>query len=128
ARRGASRGARGSQRPRPAAARRCVRCWSSSNAASARCGGEGGTGGGRVVSGTGPIVAGGGAHGAPGPAVPDPAAATASGPRLRIALCAGEASGDLLGAGLVAELAARFPEARFAGVGGVAMRAAGVDT
>jgi len=80
------------------------------------------------VSGTGPIVAGGGAHGAPGPAVPDPAAATASGPRLRIALCAGEASGDLLGAGLVAELAARFPEARFAGVGGVAMRAAGVDT
>lgn len=46
----------------------------------------------------------------------------------RIALCAGEASGDLLGAGLVAELAARFPGAEFAGVGGSRMREAGVET
>ena len=46
----------------------------------------------------------------------------------RIALCAGEASGDLLGAGLVAELAARFPGAEFAGVGGTRMREAGVET
>lgn len=46
----------------------------------------------------------------------------------RIALCAGEASGDLLGAGLVEQLRARFPEAEFAGIGGAAMRAAGVET
>ncbi|MBB1472114.1 lipid-A-disaccharide synthase [Luteimonas sp. MC1782] len=46
----------------------------------------------------------------------------------RFALVAGEASGDLLGAGLVDSLRARFPDAGFAGVGGDAMRAAGVDT
>jgi lipid-A-disaccharide synthase len=46
----------------------------------------------------------------------------------RIALVAGETSGDQLGAGLVAELRERFPEAEFAGIGGDAMRAAGVDT
>ncbi|MDH5832077.1 lipid-A-disaccharide synthase [Luteimonas sp. M1R5S18] len=46
----------------------------------------------------------------------------------RIALCAGEASGDLLGAGLVEQLRARLPEAEFAGIGGAAMRAAGVET
>lgn len=46
----------------------------------------------------------------------------------RFALVAGEASGDLLGAGLVESLQARFPDAVFAGVGGDAMRAAGVDT
>ena len=45
----------------------------------------------------------------------------------RIALCAGETSGDQLGAGLVAALRERFPEATFAGIGGDAMRAAGVD-
>ena len=47
---------------------------------------------------------------------------------LRIVLVAGEASGDALGAGLVEELRKRFPDARFAGIGGDAMRAAGVQT
>jgi len=47
---------------------------------------------------------------------------------LRIALVAGEASGDLLGAGLVRELQQRFPDAEFAGIGGDAMRSAGCLT
>jgi lipid-A-disaccharide synthase len=47
---------------------------------------------------------------------------------LRIALCAGETSGDQLGAGLIAELRARFPDAEFAGIGGDGMRAAGMQT
>ena len=47
--------------------------------------------------------------------------------RCRIALCAGEASGDLLGAGLIDALRQRFPDAEFAGIGGDAMRAAGLD-
>jgi len=46
----------------------------------------------------------------------------------RIALCAGETSGDQLGAGLIQELRQRFPEAQFAGIGGDGMRAAGMDT
>ncbi|NLA67271.1 MAG: lipid-A-disaccharide synthase [Gammaproteobacteria bacterium] len=46
----------------------------------------------------------------------------------RFALVAGEASGDLLGAGLVERLRELHPDAAFAGVGGDAMRAAGVDT
>jgi lipid-A-disaccharide synthase len=45
----------------------------------------------------------------------------------RIALVAGEASGDQLGAGLVRELRKRFPGAAFAGVGGPKMRQAGLD-
>jgi lipid-A-disaccharide synthase len=58
----------------------------------------------------------------------EPGDATPGAPTLRIALCAGEASGDGLGAGLIAALRARFPQAEFAGIGGDAMRAAGCDT
>ena len=47
---------------------------------------------------------------------------------MRIALVAGETSGDLLGAGLIGELRLRFPDAEFAGVGGAQMRAAGMET
>ena len=46
----------------------------------------------------------------------------------RIALCAGETSGDQLGAGLIEELRVRFPDAEFAGIGGDAMRAARMQT
>lgn len=45
----------------------------------------------------------------------------------RIALCAGETSGDQLGADLIRELRKRFPDAEFAGIGGDGMRAAGLD-
>ena len=47
---------------------------------------------------------------------------------MRVALCAGETSGDQLGAGLIDALRARFPDAEFAGIGGDNMRAAGMTT
>lgn len=47
--------------------------------------------------------------------------------RPRIAIVAGEASGDVLGAGLIEQLRERFPDAQFAGIGGDAMQAAGFD-
>jgi lipid-A-disaccharide synthase len=56
----------------------------------------------------------------PEPPIPNPGSA-------RFVLVAGEASGDLLGAGLVAALRERYPDATFAGVGGPRMRAAGFD-
>ncbi len=55
-----------------------------------------------------------------------PSSALSSNPK-RFALVAGEASGDLLGAGLIEKLRERYPDAQFAGVGGDAMRAAGLD-
>lgn len=49
-------------------------------------------------------------------------------PPKRVALVAGEASGDLLGATLIEQLRLRWPGAEFVGVGGPAMRDAGMDT
>jgi len=46
---------------------------------------------------------------------------------MRVGLIAGEASGDLLGAGLIRELAAIAPDARFEGVAGPAMIRAGCE-
>lgn len=47
---------------------------------------------------------------------------------LRIALVAGEASGDLLGAGLMQALRARHPAIEFIGVGGPRMQSEGLDS
>jgi lipid-A-disaccharide synthase len=47
--------------------------------------------------------------------------------RPKIVLVACEASGDLLGAGLIEDLKQIYPQARFAGVGGKAMQDAGLE-
>ena len=51
---------------------------------------------------------------------------TASSPL--IALCAGEASGDLLGAHLIEAIRARCPQARFTGIGGARMAKLGFES